>query len=37
MDLEIEWSPTDRLNFRDIILFIAEIILWLQSNFEVKY
>ncbi|KKO19833.1 MAG: hypothetical protein DCC43_10855 [Candidatus Brocadia sp.] len=24
MDLEIEWSPTARLDFRDIILFIAE-------------
>lgn len=24
MGLEIEWSPTARLDFRDIILFIAE-------------
>lgn len=24
MDLEIEWSPTARLDFRDIIHFIAE-------------
>ncbi|KAA0242932.1 MAG: type II toxin-antitoxin system RelE/ParE family toxin [Candidatus Brocadia sp. AMX2] len=24
MDPEIEWSPTARLDFRDIILFIAE-------------
>lgn len=24
MDLEIEWSPTARLDFRDITLFIAE-------------